>query len=75
MVVREVHRQWRSIGEAIDLVPGKSVTISLWNESETQPSLMQPGSRTHSSDSCMCRLVSDTHTHSDTPTVTQTLTQ
>ena len=36
-VVRKVHRQWRSIGEAIDLGPGKSVTISLWNESETQP--------------------------------------
>ena len=35
-VVREVHRQWRSIGEAIDLGPEKSVTISLWNESETQ---------------------------------------
>ena len=38
-VVREAHRQWRSIGEAIER---KSVTISLWNESETQPSLMQP---------------------------------
>ena len=36
-VVHEVHRQWRSIGEAIDLGPGKLVTISLWNESETQP--------------------------------------
>ena len=42
-VVREVHRQWRSIGEAIDLGPEKSVTISLWNESER--SHMQPGSR------------------------------
>ena len=37
MALNRSRLEWWSIGEAIDLGPEKSVTISLWNKSETQP--------------------------------------
>ena len=57
MALNRSRLEWWSIGEAIDLGQEKSVTISLWNKSETQP---------HAAWFEELILYTHTHMHSDT---------